>query len=349
METIQQRAASRAGSQPLGPTPEPETRPRRRSAVSFMSPQPSVPLMTRSSQSAVPRTRYQPPRVEPSDTPEVPALARTSAASVETSRPPTKHSSSTAQRLLPHNLWAEQARATSERARVQFEAATAGPPPGYPPTTLESLAPASAGGNLPPRGFSRIPEEAEFSDHEERTPTVGVRHLMAENERLARALEEFSRPSLGINQTHLQKPSNYDGKDITKFKGWWFEIRTYVETYPESFRNDKQKIFWTGSLLKEKAREWHQQRIIQVEKMRLADTWESYSQAIMERFTDYSESARNAKKMKELKYTGDISQYLSDLLQLNLAVEWSGKTFRNHISAVIPRRITEMRRSEKPA
>jgi hypothetical protein len=44
----------------------------------------------------------------------------------------------------------------------------------------------------------------------------------------------------------------------------------------------------------------------------------------------------------ELKYKGDIVQYVTTLLDLNETVRWSGTTFRSHVSSNLPSKIIEM-------
>ncbi|WPJ58670.1 hypothetical protein SMAC4_13103 [Sordaria macrospora] len=46
--------------------------------------------------------------------------------------------------------------------------------------------------------------------------------------------------------------------------------------------------------------------------------------------------------MAELKYEGDTVQYITTLLDLNDIVQWSGTTFRNHISKTLPSEIIKM-------
>ncbi|KAH7631395.1 hypothetical protein B0T09DRAFT_229600, partial [Sordaria sp. MPI-SDFR-AT-0083] len=141
---------------------------------------------------------------------------------------------------------------------------------------------------------------------------------------------------------HLSKPSSYDGKDLSKFRPWWYKIEASLESYAASFPSDAYKIHWIGSLLTDKAQTWHNQRTKQCQRMGLVDTWTGYSTALKDRFKDPSEQHRNARKMAELKYEGDTVQYITTLLDFNDVVQWSGTTFRNHISKTLPSEIIKM-------
>lgn len=145
-----------------------------------------------------------------------------------------------------------------------------------------------------------------------------------------------------INPVQLNKPGTYSGKDLSKFRSWWMSVESYIDTYVESFPGDRHRINWVGSLLTEKAQTWHQQRLGQVRRMRIADTWLAYTLSLQERFTDPSEKHRNAEKMRSLKYDGDIEQYLTEIMDLNDTVEWSGVTLQTHISRILPDEITRL-------
>jgi hypothetical protein len=163
-----------------------------------------------------------------------------------------------------------------------------------------------------------------------------------DDNRLWRALfNKLSAPTQ-INPVHLNKPPTYDGKELAKFRSWWMKVESYMETYAESFPQDLHKINWVGSLLTDKAQLWHQQRALQVNRMGLTDNWNGYVVALRERFRDPSERHRNSRKMAELRYHNDISQYLTELMDLNEVVQWSGTTFQNHIAKALPDEIVKL-------
>lgn len=241
-------------------------------------------------------------------------------------RPPTKYSGSTApaaNRLSTPMLQREQARQAAKSARRQYEAARAGP-------ILSNPLPISgAGGNggqgappvasgLPSNDPDSDPDDGSNDDFGQGPPRGPPRHTPFISDSAGPV--RLSIPAT-INPIHLKQPPSYDGEDRAKFKPWWQKVEAYIETYEESFNSDARRINWVGSLLTVKAQTWHQQRVKQVKGLGLTDRWNQYVQALRERFTDPSERFRNTTKMRNLKYKGDISQYLSELLDLNDVVQ----------------------------
>lgn len=267
--------------------------------------------------------------------------------------PPSKYSSSEARMredLTTQRLLHEQARHIAENARRQFHTARMG---SFMTSASDSLPRQPSGGlgrdpddshdregfnNGPPRGpprGSHLPD----NDGEPNRPPRGT-----PEERLLHALERLGHKptSAVVNPIHLNKPTTYDGRDLSKFRSWWMKVESYIDTYADSFQHDKMRIHWVGSLLTDKAQLWHQQRAQQIARMKVVDRWAGYSAALQDRFKDASEKHRNSKKMTELKYQGDTAQYITELLDLNEVVQWSGTTFQNHISKTLPDEITKL-------
>ncbi|KAI1085954.1 hypothetical protein F5B19DRAFT_498831 [Rostrohypoxylon terebratum] len=290
--------------------------------------------------------------------------------SIFSSGVPSKYSSSEARtraQLSNESLLRAQAKRISDAARVQFEATRTGPF-GTP------MMSGGNGGRIPPRSSSAQadpddPNDSDDSDNDgprpppgppgpPRNPGLGSNNDPppgSNDDRLLRALEQLIKPgptSVTTAPVHLNKPLTYDGKDLSKFRAWWMKIEAYLDFYADSFREDLHKINWVGSLLTEKAQLWHQQRVTAIKNSKYTDKrgvtfvrvddWLSYTQALYERFSDPSESHRNAKKMAELKYKGDVEQYITELLDLNEVVRWSGTTFQNHIAKTLPDDITKL-------
>lgn len=147
--------------------------------------------------------------------------------------------------------------------------------------------------------------------------------------------KSISRPVV-TTPVQLHKPPTYDGKDLAKFKAWWISVEDYLETYTTSFTSDAMKINWVGSLLLDKARIWHQQRRNTLKKLGAVATWPGYVAGIQARFNDPAEAHRKSKKLKALSYRNDIVQYLTEVQELNSVVRWSGTTFQDHITQVLP-------------
>ncbi|KAK3684195.1 hypothetical protein B0T22DRAFT_384088 [Podospora appendiculata] len=159
----------------------------------------------------------------------------------------------------------------------------------------------------------------------------------------AHLIELVARPTIAqVNPVHLNKPSTYSGKELSQFKPWWLKVESYIETYDTSFPTDRHRINWVGSLLTDKAQIWHNQRSQQVRRMGLQDHWMGYALAVQERFKDPAERHRNLRKMQELRYQGDTAQYITEMLDLNEEVQWSGTAFQTHISRTLPNKITDL-------
>lgn len=280
---------------------------------------------------------------------------------------PSKVSSSTRRvrdRLTTQALQDAQARRTARQANIQFESSRAGPM--YMTPTPNG----GGGGSLPPRRFVATngeppsdPDDSDsddsHEDHQERRPPADgagggpPRGPPASRNRprspspsgrddLTRLIRQFSQAPVQVNPVHMAKPPAYDGRDLSKFRSWWLKVEAYMDSYPTGFPTDQVRINWVGSLLTDKAQVWHQQRVSQVRRLGLVDVWSNYTTAIKERFRDTAERYRNARKMQELRYQGDISQYLTELMDLNEVVQWSGTTFQSHISKALPDEITKL-------
>jgi hypothetical protein len=140
----------------------------------------------------------------------------------------------------------------------------------------------------------------------------------------------------------MNKPAVFTGKDCEKFRAWWMTVKAYINTHRHSYSSDTAKINWLGSYLTETAQEWHQQRVRGFEDMKRTDSWHAYVEALAERFTDPAQDNKDAKTIRELKYKGDICQYLTRFRDLNTRVQWSGATLRQHMSQVVPKEIIQM-------
>ncbi|KID95513.1 Amino acid adenylation, partial [Metarhizium majus ARSEF 297] len=149
-------------------------------------------------------------------------------------------------------------------------------------------------------------------------------------------------PAGRVDPSHWSKPPNFSGQDISKFRSWWKTVTVYIASYPDSFPSNQMKINWVSSLLTDQAKLWHQQRDRQLESLGGSDSWDGFARAIQIRFRDVAEEARNSRKLKELKYNGNISQFLTSLIDLNESVQMSGITLREHILKALPKKIIEL-------
>lgn len=243
----------------------------------------------------------------------------------------------TSQELRTEQVRQQQARAQQERDTTMMSGAGGGgrqPPrnntagaPGDPDDddSDESDDPPRFPRN--PRRIPRLPEDDPFESRFSQPPNY---------------VPPPAPPAIStVTPIQLVKPTTYNGKDKAKFRSWWDTVLSYIQAYEGSFISDQLKINWVGSLLTDKAQTWHQSRKATLIRLRNVDTWTGYAAGIRERFHDPGERFRNERKIKEAKYKNDISEYLTEILDLNDVVQWSGTTFQTQISKPLPKEIVQ--------
>ncbi|KAG6038830.1 hypothetical protein E4U39_007997 [Claviceps sp. Clav50 group G5] len=151
------------------------------------------------------------------------------------------------------------------------------------------------------------------------------------------------RPAVAqMNPQIFGKPPTYDGKDFAKFRPWWSKVSIYLESYADSFKSDSIRINWVGSLLTDKAYMWHDHRYNRHKLDKECDTWVLYSKALEIRFTDKTKASKDYDRLLELKYEGDISQYLLEFMELHESGQPLGTGLRRQITKAIPQKISEL-------
>jgi hypothetical protein len=161
---------------------------------------------------------------------------------------------------------------------------------------------------------------------------------------LARLLNQqtVSTPTQSRKEPPIEKPQRFSGEDLTKFRGWWQAVKEYLHTKRDRFQDDKDRIFWLGSMLTGRAQTWHQARHMRLSSALLDDNWRSYQAALEEHFTDKREIERDLRRMKELVYKGNVDDYLLQIEELNGRVQAHGVIFRDLIKAAMPAEILKM-------
>jgi hypothetical protein len=140
----------------------------------------------------------------------------------------------------------------------------------------------------------------------------------------------------------ISKPEMFDGERDTKFRPWWRSVKDYLAFHRSSLTEEADKIRWIGFQMKGKARTWHQARAKQLDALHAEDTWTAYSSALEARFQDEREQENEERKMRELKYEGDIDHYVTQLREYNDIVCSHGPAFRYIIRQALPRNILQM-------
>ena len=89
------------------------------------------------------------------------------------------------------------------------------------------------------------------------------------------------------------------------------------------------------TFLKGTALSWYQQRRGDLKASKTKDTWRQFKAAMEDRFTDHMEMRKDWRKMRQLRYKGDIQEYLSKLLEINGRVGAKGEPLREVITAAM--------------
>jgi hypothetical protein len=120
-----------------------------------------------------------------------------------------------------------------------------------------------------------------------------------------------------LSKLVMDKPKKCTGEDELLFTAWWRAMEEWMDVNKKNFAKDKAKIYRVGSMLRKKASVWHQARQDECIRMRIEDNWKAYASAIQERFIDEEELENDEEKMRELKYEGGITDFITRLDVLN--------------------------------
>jgi hypothetical protein len=126
------------------------------------------------------------------------------------------------------------------------------------------------------------------------------------------------------------------------------EVESYFRYFKLEFSNEEDRISWIKGILKNKALRWHQARVKALRSQKLVDNWEAYWAAADGQFHNKYETTENARKIRELKYKGHISDYLVKLRDLNCQVGSVGPVVRDKVKSQMPSDIIDMMYSIGP-
>jgi hypothetical protein len=105
-------------------------------------------------------------------------------------------------------------------------------------------------------------------------------------------------------------------------------VERYLKYFKKKYFKDDDKIIFVGSILREMALAWYNNREDQMKKHFQVDTWAAFVSSIEERFIDTEEEMENLRKMKDLQYKGDFQDYIVRMEALNYQVCLSGIAWR---------------------
>ncbi|KAG6308655.1 hypothetical protein E4U45_008251 [Claviceps purpurea] len=124
----------------------------------------------------------------------------------------------------------------------------------------------------------------------------------------------------GDPSAHFSKPARFSGNDF--------------------FNTDKINISWVASHFTETALDWHWAEIRNYD-LDAPTAWETYSEALIQRFTDPGANEKNYQRMLSLKYEGDTHAYLTKFLELNTSGQSLGLGERSAIRKALPHKIVD--------
>jgi len=148
-------------------------------------------------------------------------------------------------------------------------------------------------------------------------------------------------PQQRVAKITPQKPPTYDGKPASPFRLWWNRVVEYFDFYPHT--GDRQKIAFVGSLLTDEAQEWHQHRY---QTLGANDTAAAYWDAIREEYVDPMEAYTSHRKLRELRYKGDIKAFLVSFKTINRHAGVNGTSLKEIINTALPADIISLRFSQ---
>ncbi|KAG6142336.1 hypothetical protein E4U12_003452 [Claviceps purpurea] len=124
----------------------------------------------------------------------------------------------------------------------------------------------------------------------------------------------------GGPSAHFSKPARFSGNDF--------------------LNTSKIKISWVASHFTDTAFDWHWAEIRNYD-MDAPTAWETYSEALIQRFTDPGANEKNYQRMLALRYEGDTHAYLTKFLELNTSGQPLGLGERSAIRKALPHKTVD--------
>jgi hypothetical protein len=137
-------------------------------------------------------------------------------------------------------------------------------------------------------------------------------------------------------------PGAFNGEIKSDFTSWKQAVENHVDYYRAKFSREEDKISWLEGILKDKALRWHQARARGLQKLRVQNNWPAYWQAADAQFKNRHEITEKSRKLRQLHCTGDISDYLVNLRDLNHTVASTGQALRHQVEAQLSDDIINM-------
>jgi len=136
----------------------------------------------------------------------------------------------------------------------------------------------------------------------------------------------------------IPEPEKFDGTlDANpSYQRWYEKMNDYLNHNRGKWDDDSDLIRILGAFLTGRARDWFDQRARRLRNNRQNDKFGAFVSAMDERYKVDFEVKVNYKKLFQVKYTGNILQYLDKLEGLNEKVGIAGITWREVIKDGLP-------------
>jgi Retrotransposon gag protein len=145
-----------------------------------------------------------------------------------------------------------------------------------------------------------------------------------------------SKGKVTMDRPKRPNPKQFGGNPNEDFRVWLRTVESFVDYVQDSWSSDREKISWVSSLLKDKAEIWYQQRVITMAANNFNDTWTSFVSAMEQKYLNTHEVAEKHREMFELKYEGDVRDYIHRMQNLNSIVNVGDLTYIEALRKNLP-------------
>ena len=134
---------------------------------------------------------------------------------------------------------------------------------------------------------------------------------------------EKKKPQIG-------KPESFNGalEPTPLYRVWHASINRYLRYHAGTWSSDEDLITIVGSFMKDIALDWFDSRATTLSQNHKVDTFAAFVEAMDERFKTDEEDKEALKKLRAVKYKGNVLEYLDSMRTLNLRAGLYGLAWR---------------------
>ncbi|KAG6212169.1 hypothetical protein E4U35_000094 [Claviceps purpurea] len=191
---------------------------------------------------------------------------------------------------------------------------------GKPSTRASSSRATSQSATHEQPNVPQLPDAIDPQDNAPVTMAMFLQQLSTQVQSACRRTNPPPSVAHGGPSAHFSKPARFSGNDL--------------------LNTSKIKISWVASHFTDTAFDWHWAEIRNYD-LDAPTAWETYSEALIQRFTDPGANEKNYQRMLSLKYEGDTHAYLTKFLELNTSGQSLGLGERSAIRKALPHKIVD--------